>query len=115
MSIHWPQPFLMPPLGVFGVVVTLPAGARAGTPQWYRDKAEVPPPWSCRSGMSVCLTANTAVGPACVPYNLAFGVKVGGSLLRWLLGWLAGLLACASASCKLFSAVVPNPAAEFGC
>ncbi len=42
---------------------------------WYRDKAEVPPAWSCRSGLSICLQTTTQDGPVLVPFSLTFSRK----------------------------------------
>ncbi|KAJ9529670.1 hypothetical protein QJQ45_014402 [Haematococcus lacustris] len=46
-----------------------------GKPPWYQDKAEVIPPWSCRSGLSVYLPSVGPNGPMLRPFSLNFKRK----------------------------------------
>ncbi|KAJ9529821.1 hypothetical protein QJQ45_022220 [Haematococcus lacustris] len=43
---------------------------------WYSEKADEPPHWSCRSGMSVYLPAMTSQGLVQRPYSINFSNKV---------------------------------------
>ncbi|KAL6757720.1 hypothetical protein V8C86DRAFT_1620236 [Haematococcus lacustris] len=43
--------------------------------QWYSEKADEPPHWSCRSGMSVYLPAMTSQGLVQRPYSINFSNK----------------------------------------
>ncbi|KAL6757143.1 hypothetical protein V8C86DRAFT_1716601 [Haematococcus lacustris] len=40
--------------------------------QWYQDRPEDIPPWSCRSGLSIYLPSSTAQGAMPRPYSLGF-------------------------------------------
>ncbi|KAJ9530074.1 hypothetical protein QJQ45_023353, partial [Haematococcus lacustris] len=40
--------------------------------QWYQDRPEEIPPWSCRSGLSIYLPSSTAQGAMPRPYSLGF-------------------------------------------
>ncbi|GFH11725.1 hypothetical protein HaLaN_07271, partial [Haematococcus lacustris] len=42
---------------------------------WYSEKADEPPHWSCRSGMSVYLPAMTSQGLVQRPYSINFSNK----------------------------------------